>query len=146
MKGHLTSHYSTIFEKRGVKKVPHLLSKSLLFVREVYKSRKLSELASFMVWELFHKFGLFPKKEYLEFNSGEVLTLENERLKFLDSSENVGHFFRSRGLSLVRSYQDWRLLFINNNKEILGCLHSDDKKLYKSIDNGKSIVLIKEFP
>ena len=146
MKGQLTSMYSSIFEKREVKKVPYIFLKSLLFVREAYKSRKLSELVSFMVWELFHQFGLFPKKEYLEFNSGEVLTLENERLNVLDSSENVGHFFRSRGLSLVRSYHNWRLLFINNNKEIFGCLYSDDKKLYKSIDNGKSIVLIKEFP
>ncbi len=145
MKGLLTSHYSTMFEKRGVTRVPHLLSKSLLFVRDLYKSRKLSELASFMVWEFLHEFGLFPKQEYLDFNNKDVLTLENERLNVLDSSEHIAHFFRSKELSVVRSDHDWKLLFINNNREIYGCLYSDDKKLYKSADNGKSLMLVKEF-
>lgn len=147
MKGRLTSlKHSSDLERRGGTKIPYIFLKFLLFVHEAYKSRKLCELISFMVWELFHKFGLFPKRDYLKFNSDEVLTLENERLNVLDSSEKVNHFFRSRGLSIVRSYHDWKFLFINNNKEIFGCLYSDDKKLYKSIDNGKSIVLIKEFP
>lgn len=146
MEGQLTSKYSSILEKGKAKKAPALFLKSLLFVREAYRSEKLSELTSFVVWELFHKFGLFPKKEYLEFDNSEVLTLGNERLDDLDSSENSDRFFRSRGLGVVRSHHNWKILFINKNKEIFGCLYSDDTKLYKSIDNGKSLIFLNTFP
>ena len=143
---YLTKKYPSIFEKRRVKETPHLFLDILLFVHDIYKSRKFSEFFSFMIWELFHKFGLFPKKEYLEFNNSEALTLENERLKVLDFNENIDHFFRNREINIVRSNHNWKMLFINNNGEIFGCLYSEDKNLYKSVDKGKSIVLIKEFP
>ena len=146
MKGHLTSHYSTIFEKRGVKTVPYLLSKSLFFVRELYKSKKLSELLSFTVWESLHKFGLFPKAEYLQFTDAEPLTLDYERMEVLDSRGSITPFFEDSALGAVRSDHDWKLLFVNNNSEIFGCLYSDDKKLYKSSDDGGSLQFIKEFP
>ena len=143
---YLTKKYPSIFEKRAVKEVPYLFLDVLLLVHDAYKSRKLSELISFMIWELFHKLGLFPKREYLEFNNNEPLTLENERSNASDFSENIDNFFRSRRPSIVRSYHNWKMLFINNNEEIFGCLYSEDKNLYKSSDNGKSIALIKEFP
>jgi hypothetical protein len=90
--------------------------------------------------------GLFPRKEYLEFNNSEALTLESERSNVLDFSGSIDHFFRGREPSIVRSYHNWKMLFINNDEEIFGCLYSDDKKLYKSIDDGKSIIPIEEFP
>jgi len=147
MQGKLTSQYSSSFEKRGVKTIPYLFLQSLSFVRQAYNNEKLNELVSFAVWQLFHKCGLFPKNQYLQFNNSEALTLENERVNALDSSDNINTFFRTRELSIVRSYHDWKILFINNNnKEIFGCLYSDDKQLYKTIDNGKSIIVVKRFP
>ena len=143
---YLTKQYPSIFEKRAVKEVPYLFWGFLLFVHDAYKSRKLSELISFIIWELFHKFGLFAKREYLEFNNSEAFTLGNNRLKPLDFSEDIDHFFRRREPSIVRSYHNWKRVFLNNNKEIFGCLYSEDKNLYKSVDGGKSIALIKEFP
>ena len=56
----LTKQYSTLFEKKGMKKI-------FSFARDVYKSGKLREIISFAVWEMFHKLGLFPKKDYLVF-------------------------------------------------------------------------------
>lgn len=135
----LTKRYSSIFEKKGVK---NLFS----FVHDVYKSGKFRELVSFIVWELFHTLRLFPKNKYLKFNNSEALTLENESLNGLDFSNKINHLFRSRELNATRSYHNWKLLFINNNGEIFGCLYPDDRDLYKSIDNGKSIIFIKRFP
>ena len=146
MEGKLSSQYSSTFEKTGAKTIPYLSLQSLLFIREAYNNERLNELVSFVVRQLFHKCGLFRKKQYLEFKNSDALTLENERLNALDSSENMDHFFRSRELSIVRSYHNWIILFMNNNKEIYGCLYTDDKNLYKSIDNGTSIIIAKRSP
>lgn len=147
MRGKLAGKYSSLFDNRGAKKVPYFALKSALFLREAYKNEKLAELASFAVWELFHKCGFFSKNGYLEFNNSEALALEKESVDDLDSSQTITDFCKSRGLRLVRSNQEWKLLFINdNNKEICGCLYADDKTLYKSSDNGKSIICLKRFP
>ncbi|MGI0013973.1 MAG: exo-alpha-sialidase [Nitrososphaera sp.] len=134
----LTKRHSLLFEKK--------VKNPFSFAHDIYKYGKFRELASFIVWEFFHKFRLFPKQSYLKFNNSEALTLENERLNGLAISEKMDHFFRSRGLSLIRSDHNWKLLFINNSKEVLGCLYSDDRDLYKSADNGKSIILVERFP
>ncbi|HET7088586.1 MAG TPA: exo-alpha-sialidase [Anaerolineae bacterium] len=134
----LTKRHSVLFERKVKNPFP--------FVRDIYKYGKSRELASFIVWELFHRLGLFPKRKYLKFSNSEALTFENESLNGLGFSEKLDRFFRSRGLSVIRTDHNWKLLFINNNKEIVGCLDSDDRDLYKSTDNGKSITFIKRFP
>jgi hypothetical protein len=135
----LTKQYSVLF---GNKKGKNLFS----FVYDVYKSGKSREIVSFIVWELFHKLGLFPKKDYLIFNDTEALTLENEGLNSLDFRERIDHFFSSRELGIISSDHNWKLLFRNNEGEIFGCLYPDDQDLYKSIDKGKSVVFVKRFP
>jgi hypothetical protein len=135
----LTKRHSLLLEKKRTKNL-------FLFVDDLYKYQKLSELVSFIVWELLHKLRLFPKKQYLQFNNCDAITLENEKLNALDFSGKINQFFRSRELSATSSYHNWKLLFINNNGEILGCLYPHDRDLYKSIDNGKSIIFINRFP
>jgi len=134
----LTQRYSLLFEKKVIN--------PFLFAHDIYKTGKFRELVSFIVWELFHRLRLFPKKKYLKFSNSEALTLENARLNDLDFGEKINHFFRSRGLSIVSAVHSWKLVFINNNGEIFGCLYPDDRDLYKRIDNGKSIIFIKRFP
>src|SRR3990172_6107705 len=111
----LTKRHSLLFAKR--------VKNPFLFVRDIYQYGKFRELVSFTVWEFFHKLGLFPKKKYLRFNNSEALTLENERLNGLDFNGKACLFFESRGLSIARSNRHWKLLFINSNKEIFGCLY-----------------------
>src|SRR6266508_4555462 len=134
----LTKQYSVLF---GNKKGKNLFS----FVQDVYKSGKSREIVSFIVWELFHKLGLFAKKDYLIFNNTEALTLE-AGLNSLDFRERIDSFFSSQELGIVISNHSWKLLFKNNDGEIFGCLYPEDRDLYKSIDNGKSIIFIKRFP
>ncbi len=134
----LTKRHSVLFEKR--------VKNLFLFARDIYRYGKSRELASFIVWELSHRLRLFPKQQYLKFSSSEALAFENESLKGSDFGEKIGHFFRSRGLSIMSCDHHWKLLFINNNKEIFGCLYSDDRSLYKSIDNGTSIIFVRSFP
>jgi hypothetical protein len=135
----LTRRHALLFERKGVKN-------PFSFVRDVYKYGKTRELASFAVWELFHKLGLFPKQDYLKFDNSEALTLGNERLNGSDLGERMDRFFRSRGLSMNRSDHNWKRLFISNHREFFGCLYPNDEDLYRSMDNGKSIAFVKRFP
>jgi hypothetical protein len=134
----LTKRHHLLFEKK--------VKNPFLFVRDIYQYGKFRELTSFIVWELFHKLSLFPKKKYLVFNSNEVLTLGNERLNSSEFWEKIARFFRSRGLSLVKAEHNWKVLFIDLHGELFGCLSSDDRTLYKSLDHGKSLVCLNRFP
>jgi len=135
----LTKRYSFIFEKRGIEK-------AFRFVHDVYRSGKLREFLSFIVWELFHRAGLFPKKDYLKFNDNEVITLGNERLSSLEFGERIDRFFRHRQLSNLRSDHNWKLLLIDHTGEMFGCLYPEDTDLYRSTDRGASVVFVKRFP
>jgi BNR/Asp-box repeat protein len=135
----LTKQYSFLFEKKGGKQL-------ISFVYDVYKSGKLREIFSFILWELFHRARLFSKNNYLKFNPGEAITLENTKISSFDFDEEIGCFLGKRELSATRSDHNWKLLYFGNPGEILGCLYPDDCNLYKSTDNGKSIISIKRFP
>lgn len=141
----LTKRYSLLFEKK--------LKNPFLFIHDIYKYGKVSELVSFLIWEAFHQLRLFPQDKYLKFKNNEALTLEeNELLNNSVFTEKINLFFSSQGLNISRSDRNWKLLFINNNnnnnnnKEIFGCLYPDDRDLYKSSNNGESITFVNRFP
>ncbi|MDQ5869709.1 MAG: glycoside hydrolase [Thermoproteota archaeon] len=137
--GHaLTNKYALFFKKKGMKKVFSL-------AQDIYKYGKFRELVSFAVWEMYHKLGLFPKKDYLIFNNREAIKLENERLAGSEFDDKVTQFFASRGLNAVRCDHNWKLLYTNNKGEIFGSLYPDDSDLYKSTDGGESVVFVKRF-
>jgi photosystem II stability/assembly factor-like uncharacterized protein len=98
-----------------------------------------------MVWELLHRLRLFPKKKYLSLKN-EPLTLETQRLDDSEFTSTLEDQFKSRGQSVARVDHNWKVLFINDNEELLGCLYPEDRDLYKSVDNGKSIVFLERFP
>ena len=77
----LTKRHSFLFEKK--------VRNPFLFAQDIYKYGKARELASFIVWELFHKLRLFPKQEYLKFSNSEALTLDNESLTGLEFGEKI---------------------------------------------------------
>ena len=133
----LTRQYSSLFGKRGVKKL-------YLFVQDVYRAGKLREIVSFAVWEIFHRLGLFPKRDYLTFSNRDAITLENKSLTGSAFDEEMGHFLGSRGLKAIRPAHNWKLLVLNAD-EIYGCLYPNDYDLYKSQDNGASVVFVRQF-
>ncbi len=135
----LTKQYSSLFEKRGAKRL-------FSFIQDVYKSGKLREIISFAVWEIFHKFGLFPKGDYLTFGNNDSIILKNENPSNLDLTAKVTGFFRSKGLEALRCDHNWKLLYIKHDKEFFGCIYPDDCDLYKSTDGGKAVVLVHRFP
>jgi hypothetical protein len=134
----LTKRYSALLEKKGLKN-------PLLLVRDIYEYRKFSEVGSFIVWELLHRLRLYPKKKYLSLNS-EPLTLKTQRLDDPEFTSTIEDQFKSRGLSIARVDRDWKVLFIKDDKQLLGCLYPDDTDLYKSVDGGESLVLLERFP
>jgi len=134
----LTKQYSGLFEKKGMKRL-------FSFVQDVYRSGKLREIISFAVWEIFHKFGLFPKKDYLVFDKRKVIKLKNESLANSEFHAKTTRFFETRGLTAEKCDLNWKLLYISN-EEILGCLYPDDCDLYKSTDGGKTVIFVNRFP
>ena len=82
----------------------------------------------------------------MKFNDGGALTLDNDKLNSPDFSKRITHFLKTRELGIITCDHNWKLLFINNNKEMFGCLYPDDRNLYKSIDNAKSQVFVVRFP
>jgi len=134
----LTKQYSTLFEKKGMKRI-------FSFVQDVYRSGKLREIISFAVWEIFHKFRLFPKSDYLAFDQREAIKLDGKNLVNSEFDVTMNRFFADRGLHSVRCDLNWKLLYFYNG-EIFGCLYPDDCDLYKSMDGGKTVVLVNKFP
>jgi photosystem II stability/assembly factor-like uncharacterized protein len=115
------------------------------FFYDVYRSDKIRELFSFIVWEIMHKFRLFSKKRYIKFNSNDVFVLKNKNLLDVSFKKEISELFAANDLALEVSDYNWKQLFINNG-EIYGSIYPDDKELYKSIDNGKSVSIVKKFP
>lgn len=134
----LTNRYNQFYEKIR-------LNASFSFIKDVYRSGKLRELTSFMIWEFLHRLKLFPKGRYLKFANSDMITLENLKLDSQDFNKKITQLFKNCGLHILRSDHNWKLLYFNN-EVIYGCLYPEDRDLYKSIDNGKSIQLIYSFP
>ncbi len=138
MRRDVSKRYASLFSKVIINPIP--------FLYTVYSTGKIREFVSFIIWEMFHQTKLFPQKKYLTFHNNEVLTLDNEKLTDLKFTVKIKQFFKNRELNVTRSEHKWRLIFTDNNGDIFGTLHPNDRELYKSVDNGKSITLIKKFP
>jgi hypothetical protein len=139
----LTRRHSGLFEKR----IPNPFQ----FVYDVYAYGKLSELFSFMVWEVQHKLGLFPKAQYMRFTTHAVLSLAGDRVNRVEFNARLARHFAKHGLHLARSPHNWKLMLIyrcplDDSSSIYGCLLPHDRNLYVSDDRGKSIRLIHTFP
>lgn len=135
----LTTRYARLFEKKG-------MANPLRFAYDVYEAGKLREISSFVVWELCHKLGLFPKQRYLTFNNRPAVSLENERVNGAKFSDNVELAFNNTGVTITKCDHNWKLLYIDKNEEIFGCLYPDDTMLYKSSDGGESLTPLETFP
>lgn len=146
MKGPLTAKYASIIEKREFKATPRLFLESLSLVWAAYRSEKLVESISFLIWELFHRFRLFSRDDYLVFQDEGGLSLKNQSIDVLDSNSHIAHFFRQKGLSLVKANQDWKFVYENGEGTLFGNLYSDPQTLYLSRDGGQTITPLKTFP
>ena len=115
-------------------------------LRDLYRSGKSREFASFVVWEAFHKLKLFPKKSYLKFVNGGPLTLEREKIDDSAFDEKIKAFFKSKGVKIARSKHNWKRFYVADDGAIFGCMYPDDSSLYKSADNDQSATFIYRFP
>jgi hypothetical protein len=134
----LTKQYSTLFEKKGIKRI-------FSFAQDVYKSGKLREIISFIIWEIFHQLSLFPKKEYLIFDKREAIKLEKENLVKEEFDSKTVRYFEARDLCAEKCDLNWKLLYTHHS-DIFGCLYPDDNDLYISTDGGKSVNFLYKFP
>ncbi len=141
----LTRRYSSLFDKKDIRSLPQLLKSSLQFAHGVYKSGKISELASFVVWEAMHQLRLFARSQYMTFSSAEALALGKEKVSSDEFTQKVIDLCSSRQLKVTRSAHKWKLMTIDENGDIWGCLYPNDNELYKSTDQGESIVFVSRF-
>ena len=116
------------------------------FLRDIYRHGKSRELASFMVWELAHRLGLYRAKQYLRFEEDGVLALEDQALNRAEFGDRIDRLFRSRSLRLVCCQHNWKLLSIGAKGEMFGCLYPQDTDLYRSEDDGEAVDMVLRFP
>ncbi len=133
----LTKRHSSLFKQKVLN--------PFIFANDVYKYGKSRELASFIVWELFHTLRLFPQNKYLQFNNSEGLTLEKEGLHEPSFDDKLTHLFTKRGATISKCDHNWKRIFINNNGDIYGCVYPNDRSLFKSTDKGESLILLTTF-
>ena len=135
----LTRQYSTVFETRR-------LPRPLRFARDVYASGKLRELSSFVIWELFHRFGIFSEASYLKFSPTEPFVL---RTGILEDGNSVWDALSRRVDGSTRhldpSPHNWKLLFVDRHDGLIGSIYPDDHVLYSSAD-GQTLRFEHRFP
>jgi hypothetical protein len=138
MGNELTRQYSLPSEEKGIKN-------PIRFIKDIYQSGKSRELTSFVIWELMHRFGLYPKNKYINLENNAPLALDGKNLTSPDFKEDIVQIFKNSGLKINRSDHNWKVLFTMEN-DLFGCMYPNDKDLYKSTDNGKSVTLLYSFP
>lgn len=134
----LTGRYSSFFHNP--------LKTPLALVRDIYQYGKLRELSSFVVWELRHRLGLFPKARYLQFDDRKPFRLLGGASDPLASQPGLEEAFRARGLNVTRSTNNWKALFITPSGERFGCLYPDDHVLCQSDGQGSALQTLNRFP
>jgi len=134
----LTKRHAALFR--------NTLRNPFAFARDVYQYGKLRELTSFVVWELFHKLGLFPASRYLRFDDTRPFALDGRTAPPLAEQPELEAVFKTRGLSLTRTAHNWKLLFLTPAGELFGCVYPDDHALFRSTDGGESLQALDRFP
>jgi hypothetical protein len=134
--------YSEYFCRRGADRLIFLGSRSLRLIRDLADSEKLVEAFSFLVWEILHLIN--PPARYVQLSPREALHLPLDAV-LSDPDELIAGSFRQKGVKVVRASYPWRLLFITTEGEIYGCFHTEPCVLYRSRDNGESVVKVFAF-
>jgi hypothetical protein len=135
----LTKRYWSVFETRR-------LAQPVSFVRDVYAAGKWRELSSFIVWELLHRFRLFPIHAYLTFSDYRPLTLERENLDDRPAfCERVKRHFADQGLRATTCEHDWKLVYLRRDRGMFGCCYPNANELCES-DDGRTIKVVHSFP
>lgn len=110
------------------------INRILLFMSGLYHSGKITELSSFIVWELKYVCSLFRKHQILEFIDSTPLMI----LKEFDEALKI----ESDNFRISRSIINWSLVFIDSSKDYWGTLHKDTSTLYHYSAEGE---LVKSF-
>lgn len=133
----LTKRHSSLFSKK--------VRAPFLFVRDIYQYGKARELCSFLVWELRHRLGLFPAAQYLTFVNDDPLTLGDPARHDNGVADTLTRSLDCSEVSVTRSQQDWRVLFLHNGS-LYGSLPHDPLSLFTSSSHKNSLVRLYTFP
>lgn len=135
----VSSKYFSLLKRPGPGSIKHAWN----FLLDIRRVDKVSELISFVLWEIKHRLGFYRiKKRYVTFTDHSYLTLSNNELglNFADSS-----FLSDEGFSFHPVAIDWRYCVEMTDGTLWGCRDSHLNALYRSDDQSESAVLICEF-
>jgi hypothetical protein len=142
MRTSIAEKYAASFERSKASGLLHLLRQCPRFLRDLYENDKAWEALSFLVWETMHVLNLTAIRT-LQFVAGPPTILPHNALEETDSL--IANAFIKRGLRVARSRHVWRILFLFADRELYGCLHTEPRVLYMSLDGGTSITRIYAF-
>lgn len=134
----ITQRHSSLFNKR--------LRAPFLFLQDIYQYGKARELSSFLVWELRHRLGLFPARQYLTFLNDRAMALDDWTAEHDAFADTFRRFMDRQELSVTRCALDWKYLFLLTNGDMLGSFQHDQRSLFRSDDQGQSVALLHTFP
>ncbi|WP_128543388.1 exo-alpha-sialidase [Larkinella soli] len=104
----------------------------------VYRTGKLIELISFMIWELQHFFGLIEKDNYLKFTGSPYYRLKKGKIEGLQAVDAAGEGNRP-AFTLKPTDTAWKLCFISVDQTYWGTVHGQDNILVFSRDQGRTL-------
>lgn len=134
----ISSKHSRIFGKRTA-----ILTHGFSLLVHAYKAGKITEIISFVVWELAHKLNFYDPGRYLTFTNDDALI----RLDSKDERVDLTALFNAvnpNEFSLTESAIDWQLFFEDDQKVKWGSLTSDNKVLFRK-NSSESLVRLHNF-
>lgn len=113
------------------------------FLLAIHKVGKTTELISFVVWEIKHRFLIYKfSNRYIKFTPHKCASLENENLRgdIITSS-----FMAEEEVHLRIVEVDWKFCFQSVNRGLWGTRYSHINALYVSWDGSISATLVFDF-
>lgn len=137
----VSSKYFSLFKYSSFYVVKHLWN----FLRSVYQVGKLTELLSFIVWEISHRLHLYRfTNQYIKFTNNLCFSITTENAlpaeDFITSS-----FLAEKGLCFQLVTIDWRCCVETADGIIWGYRYSHLHALYYSNDQSQSATFVYEF-
>lgn len=112
----ISSKHSRIFSKRTA-----IFTHGFSLLVHAYKAGKITEIISFVVWELAHKLNFYDPDRYLTFNNDDALIRLDNRDERVDLTA-LFNAVNPNEFSLTESEIDWQLFFKDDQKVMWGTL------------------------
>jgi hypothetical protein len=134
---YLTEKYKNFFKINNISSLVDFLNHFPSFVYDVFKSGKIREMASFVIWELKYIFNFFPNDSYLNIQDSNHLIIErNDDIANVEFSKKIATFNQSNTKYIIEVLNQNLIIcfFDSYNRTFYGVDANDEHTLLSSKD------------